>query len=67
MSELILPQVNLPRAPSISHLAEDITDHSSLSEHSSSSKEEEHQASPPFLRRSTRQRHPPNWHKDYVK
>ena len=49
------------------NLAEDLTDHSSLSEHSSSSKEEEHQASPPFLRRSTRQRHPPNWHKDYVK
>ena len=49
------------------NLAEDLTDHSSLSEHFSSSKEEEHQASPPFLRRSTRQRHPPNWHKDYVK
>ena len=45
--------------------AEDLTDHSSLSELSSSVEEEENQGSPPFLRCSTRQRHPPNWHKDY--
>ena len=48
------------------NLAEDLTDRSSLSEHSSS-KEEEHQGSPPFLQCSTRQRHPRNWLKDYVK